>query len=107
MTVQATAAAQTALMRWIDQGFRFEPPARHWRPETRVLKNIVAELWCCADTLCDADCDSLRTPRGSTYGEAVRKIWREYFAEEEEPVGIAGKRASSSTRSTWRGMGND
>jgi hypothetical protein len=87
MTVQATAAAQIALLKWIDQGFTFEPPARNWRFETHVLKNVVAELWRCADVLDDADCDSLLMPRGSSYDEAARKIWREYFGEEREPPG--------------------
>jgi hypothetical protein len=100
MTVQATAAAQIALLRWIDRGFRFEPPARNWRFETRVLMNVVAQLWSCPDTLADADCDSMRVPRGSTYGEAVQKIWREYFGEEEEPPDIADKRISPSVGTT-------
>jgi hypothetical protein len=87
MTVQATVAAQTALLKWIDQGFTFEPPAYNWRFETHVLKNVVAELWRCADALADADCDSLFMPRGSSYGKAARKIWREYFGEERKPPG--------------------
>jgi hypothetical protein len=98
MTVQATAVAQTALLRWIDRGFGFDPPACNWRLETRALKNVVAELWHCADTLSDAEGDSLRIPRGSTYGEAVRKIWREYFGEEGEPAGVAGKKICPSIR---------
>ena len=44
---------------------------------------IIAELWECTEPLPDAYRDRLRMPRGSTYGDAVRKVWREHLGEEQ------------------------
>lgn len=95
MTVCAAGDVQIALLRWIDRGLRLEPDSCKWPLEARGLREaasrkwrayVIGELWHSGDTLPDAYCDPLRIPRGSTYGEAVRKIWREYLGEEEEPV---------------------
>jgi TusE/DsrC/DsvC family sulfur relay protein len=83
---------QVALLHWIDQGMEIGPEPGRWPLETRPLRSvagakcreyIIAELWECTEPLPDAYCDQLEIPRGSTYGDAVRKIWREHLGEEE------------------------
>jgi hypothetical protein len=96
MTVYASRDVQMALLRrWIDRGLRFDPEASRWPLEIRGLREAASREWrayvigglChCGDTLPDAYCDPIRIPRGSTYGEAARKMWREDLGEEDEPV---------------------
>lgn len=91
MTTQAPDLLKTALLRWIDRGMELGPESGRWPLETRSLRSVAAakcreyiigELRDCAEPLPDDYCDRLAMPRGSTYGEAVRKIWREHLGEE-------------------------
>jgi hypothetical protein len=91
-TTHAPGLLQSALLHWIDQGMEFGPESGRWPLETRGLRSvagaeyrkyIIAELWDCAEPLPDTYCDRLRMPRGSSYGEAAQKIWRERLGEEE------------------------
>lgn len=95
MTVDVRHDVQIALLRWIDQGLHMWPQLSRWPLEARGLRDvasrkwreyIVGELWDSAETLPDAYCDLLHMSRGNTYGEAVRKIWRDCFGEKERPV---------------------
>jgi hypothetical protein len=95
MTAHAPPDLHAALLHWIDRSLRFDPDASRWPLEARGLRRaaarnwreyIVGELWHCAHTLPDRYCDSLEMTRGSTYAEAVRKIWCEHLGEEQEPA---------------------
>lgn len=95
MATHTTELVELALLRWIDHGMEFEPEPSRWPLETRGLRHVAAascrkyiltELWNCSDTLSDPYCDRLQIPRGSTYGAAARKIWREHLGEVEKPA---------------------
>ena len=48
-------------------------PLRHEKQPFRV-KRIIEQLWDCTDQLSGVECDLLDIPRGSTYGDAARRI---------------------------------
>jgi hypothetical protein len=96
MTVAVLDDAQVSLLRWIDQGLHLWPQLSRWPLEARGLSRVVSRtwrryivrrLWECPEALPDHYCDVLRLSRGSTYGDAVRKIWFEHLGEEQAPSG--------------------
>ncbi len=95
MITHETVILKLALLHWIEDGMDFYPEPARWPLETRGLRyvaeailraSILFELRNCPDTLPDSYCDRLQMPRGSTFGQATRKIWREHLGEVEKPA---------------------
>ena len=93
MTTSETVIVKLALLHWINKGMEFDPELARWPLETRGLRYVAVaslrayilfELRNCPDILPDSYCDRLEILRGSTFGQAARKIWREHLGEVEK-----------------------
>lgn len=51
---------------------------------------LLPEGWDCAGTRHDVNCDPLRIPRATTYGDALRKISREHLGQEGSSLSNRG-----------------
>jgi hypothetical protein len=92
VTTSETVIIKLAMLHWIDNSMEFDPELARWPLETRGLRYASAaiiraymlfELRNCPDILPEAYCDRLQMPKGTTFGQAARKIWREHLGEVE------------------------
>lgn len=72
----APGELRDAFVEWVDDGCHLDSAIEvYWTQ--RPVRWLLGQLWNCTDTLPSHECEGIGVRRGSSYAQAVRRLWLE------------------------------